>query len=494
MSRLRNNHSTTRSGIVACAITTAASAGIDDSAASVHARRRTVFILWTTYASFYFCRVNFGPAVPSIRRALGFSALEMGLVLGAVKLGYALGQLVNGQLTERYGARRILSIGMLGSCAVSLLLASVPALTTLPGLGGAAAALGIAIASAAHGLGLEVAASAPLAVMLVLAFTNGWFQSCGWPPCVKIAARWIPLHRRGRMMGILGTSYTFGSAVAIALVGGLLHLSGGAWQVAFSVPAVVLAASFVHTSLRLREEPPRAAAPSDAVHRANPGAGPAKLGPDRLPVREALAATLGNPRIWVLAFGLFGLDAVRYGFLDWAPGHLAEVHGTGALSAALKTAVFPLAGGLGTLSSGWLTDRFFQSRRAPVCVFLLVGVGALTLVYRVVVGVGAVPTVICLALAGFCLYGAQILLVGTAAQDFARRGATAAAAGFVDFTGHLGAFSGDVVTGWMLKRYGWSGAITWWAFAAFAAAALVSTLWGARGSDVSPVGAAQPDA
>ena len=156
--------------------------------------------------------------------------------------------------------------------------------------------------------------------------------------------------------------------------------------------------------------------------------------PARLPLRVALAATLGNPRIWVLALGLFGLDAVRYGFLDWAPGHLAEVQHSSAWSSALKTAVFPLAGALGALSSGWITDRFFQSRRAPVCAILLGAVGGLTLAYRVVVGMGTLPTVVCLALVGFCLYGAQILLVGTAAQDFARKGATAAAAGFVDFT------------------------------------------------------------
>jgi OPA family glycerol-3-phosphate transporter-like MFS transporter len=81
------------------------------------------------------------------------------------------------------------------------------------------------------------------------------------------------------------------------------------------------------------------------------------------------------------------------------------------------------------------------------------------------------------------VYGAQILLVGTAAQDFARRGATAAAAGFVDFMGHVGAFSGDVVTAFMLKRHGWAGAIAWWASAALAAALLVATLWRARPVD-----------
>ena len=243
------------------------------------------------------------------------------------------------------------------------------------------------------------------------------------------------------------------------------------------MPALLLLVSFVHTTLRLKERPPEV--PTTEAGRA----------PDRLPLREALAATLGNPHIWILALGLFGLDAVRYGFLDWAPGHLSEAQHSDAWSAAMKTAVFPLAGALGALSSGWITDRFFQSRRAPVCAVLLGCVGMLTLAYRAVVGLGAVPTVVCLGLTGFCLYGAQILLVGTAAQDFARRGATAAAAGFVDFTGHVGAFTGDVVTGWMIKRHGWAGAIGWWAVAAFVAAALVATLWRARPSDAGRVAA-----
>ena len=439
-------------------------------------RARTLFVLWTTYGSFYFCRVNMGQAVKSIRADLGFTALEMGFVLGSVKLGYALGQLVNGQLTERFGVRRILGVGMLGSSVATLLFAGAPALSRSSGWGGLAASLGAPARWIAGWFGVDVGAGGPLALMLVLAFANGWFQAGGWPPCVKVAANWFPVAQRGRTMGILGTSYTVGSAIAIFAVGGMLTASGGAWRVAFVVPAVILALSFLHT-LRLRESPPEPAQGSLEVP---------LLPASRLRIREALGATLGNPKIWILALGLFGLDAVRYGFLDWAPSHLAEIHKTSALSAALKTGVFPLAGALGTLSSGWLTDRFFDSRRAPVCAMLLGGVGALTLAYRGVVGMGAVPTVICLALVGFCLYGAQILLVGTAAQDFARRGATAAAAGFVDFTGHVGAFSGDVVTGWMVRRHGWAGAIAWWAGAAFVAAALVATLWRARPADAAP--------
>jgi OPA family glycerol-3-phosphate transporter-like MFS transporter len=446
------------------------------------ARRRTLFVLWTTYGSFYFCRVNIGPAVTSIRHDVGLTALEIGLVLGAIKLGYATGQLVNGQLTERFGSRRILGIGMIGSAVATLLFAAAPWLSGVPVVGDLAAGLASLLAALGRSAGVDATAGGVLGLMVALAFLNGWFQSGGWPPCVKVAGLWFPVEHRGRTMGILGTSYTVGSAFAIFAVGWMLTAAHGAWRVAFLLPPVVLLVSFGHTMTRLRERPP---ADGEAGTRDPPAPSSrddaAPLAPaGRLPLRTALYVTLGNRYIWILALGLFGVDAVRYGFVDWAPGHLAEVQGTGPMLSALKTAVFPLAGAAGTLSSGWLTDRFFQSRRAPVCAILLAAVGVLTIAYPGLVQMGAAPTVVCLALVGFCLFGAQVLLVGTAAQDFARRGATAAAAGFVDFMGHVGAFSGDVVTGLMRQRYGWAGAVSWWCFAAFVAAGLVATLWRVR--------------
>ncbi|HLK38064.1 MAG TPA: MFS transporter [Polyangiaceae bacterium] len=433
-------------------------------------RARTLFVLWTTYGSFYFCRANVGQAVKSMRADLGYTALQMGFVLGAAKLGYAAGQFVNGQLTERFGARRILGIGMVGSSAATALFALAPELAA-SSVGGW---LGAPVRAVARAFGADLSTGGPLALMVLLAFLNGWFQAGGWPPCVKVAANWFPVEHRGRTMGILGTSYTVGSALAMLAVGALLRANGNAWRIAFVLPAVILTLSAIHTST-LRERPPGPATHDPQRAQAAPAA--------RLSIGEALAATFGNPRIWILALGLFGLDAVRYGFLDWAPSQLADMQGSDVFAASLKTAVFPLAGALGTLSSNWLTDRFFDSRRAPVCALMLGCLGGLTLGYRAVLGLGAAPTVICLALAGFCLYGAQILLVGTAAQDFARRGATAAAAGFVDFTGHVGAFSGDVITGWIVRRYGWVGAISWWSAAAFASAGLVATLWRARAGD-----------
>ena len=423
---------------------------------------RTLVVLWVTYGSFYLCRVNVGPVRTEIQKDLAIGAVEMGVVLASLKIGYAIGELVNGQLAERFGPKRVLLFGMFGSLFANVLFAFAASFVAFPGVAAA-------LPSLAHFLthftppGSDVA---PITALLAfLAFLNGYFQAAGWPPTVKIMSIWFTPTQRGRMMGVLGTSYQLGSAITI-FGSGLLASAFHNWRAAFLVPATFFFFSTLHALFRLREKP-------DATADDPPP-------PPRLSVGQALSLTLGNPRIWLLAFALFGLDVVRYGFLDWAPGHLQTAQGTGISAAALKTSVLPLAGAAGALVSGYATDRYFQSRRAPVIAVLLVAIGVLTLAYNRVVPWGTFPTVICLAAIGFCLYGAQILIVGTAAQDFARGGAIAGAAGFIDFMGYVGAFSGDIVTGWLLKTKDFSAAITFWAGAAFVAAVVMLPLWRAK--------------
>jgi MFS transporter, OPA family, glycerol-3-phosphate transporter len=78
-----------------------------------------------------------------------------------------------------------------------------------------------------------------------------------------------------------------------------------------------------------------------------------------------------------------------------------------------------------------------------------------------------------------------VLLVGTAPADLARRGTAAAAAGFVNFMGYMGAFTGDLVTGYLKHHYDWQTAIHFWAGCSVAAALVVAVLWrvGPRSED-----------
>jgi sugar phosphate permease len=155
----------------------------------------------------------------------------------------------------------------------------------------------------------------------------------------------------------------------------------------------------------------------------------------------------------------------------------------GVGKAALQYVVLAAGAVAGSYLAGWATDRFFGSRRAPVMCILLVALSGLTLLYEWMSRVSALGTILLLVAIGFCIFGPQVLLVGTAPADLARRGTTAAAAGFVNFMGYMGAALGDVVTGHykMPEHGGWQTAIYIWAGWALLAAVFAACLWNAGG-------------
>ena len=102
--------------------------------------------------------------------------------------------------------------------------------------------------------------------------------------------------------------------------------------------------------------------------------------------------------------------------------HLKEVQETGVGKAALKYAVLPLGAIAGSYVAGWATDRYFSSRRAPVTCLLLICLAGLSLAYDSVARTSVPATMLLLVLIGFCIYGPQVLLVGTAPADLAKRG------------------------------------------------------------------------
>jgi sugar phosphate permease len=85
----------------------------------------------------------------------------------------------------------------------------------------------------------------------------------------------------------------------------------------------------------------------------------------------------------------------------------------------------------------------------------LVALALLVLAYDAVIRTNAVASVLVLGAIGALIFGPQVLLVGTTPVDMARRGAAAAACGFVNFFGYLGAAAGDQVTGYLVDQSGW---------------------------------------
>jgi sugar phosphate permease len=245
---------------------------------------------------------------------------------------------------------------------------------------------------------------------------------------------------------------------------------------AFFLPAVLLVGASIVMFFFLREKPPE-----QSVEQADETA----VAPARNTIWQNIRLTLTTPALWFLAVALGLLNACRYGFLDWGLTHLLEETDTTLGKAGLKYAVLPLGGIAGAYWSGWVTDRWFGGRRMPVICLLLILLGVLTLLYNFAIQAGLELSIALLFIIGFSIYGPQVLLVGTAPIDMARKGAAAAAVGFVNFMGYLGAFAGDQVTGWLKDRHEWHVPLMFWAGCAFAAAAAAACQWNTRPGDAT---------
>ena len=66
-------------------------------------------LLCLMYLITYLDRVNISTAAPEIRKEFGFDAVTMGWIFSAFGWSYALFQVPGGWLSDRFGARRVLT-------------------------------------------------------------------------------------------------------------------------------------------------------------------------------------------------------------------------------------------------------------------------------------------------------------------------------------------------------------------------------------------------
>jgi len=111
-----------------------------------------------------------------------------------------------------------------------------------------------------------------------------------------------------------------------------------------------------------------------------------------------------------MAFGLFFLNIVRYGFMNWAPTYMFEVQKAHISVAAYKAMAIPLAGSLGAIFAGWLSDRVFHLRRAPACAIMLLALAFFTWLFPQIPGANWVASPAVLIMIGFLTYGSHVAM------------------------------------------------------------------------------------
>jgi len=412
-----------------------------------HWQRRVFWLLWTAYASYYLARVNFAVAQPAILAEFPtWTAAQVGAIPSTYAAFYAAGQFVNGVIGQRLGARRMMTVALV----------------------------------IAAGANLGFSLTSTYETMLLLWAINGFAQSAGWSLVVQTMSNWTVSRQRGTVIGLLSTCYQIGNAASWILAGRLCATTG--WRSAFLVPSLILIPVAIVFALLLRNTPQDVGLGEvrDDLVADEAGADGRNAGP--LPLRRLLGEVLLNRVLWVLGVGYFCMNAVRYAFMNWSVQYMADFQGRSIQGSAFTSVVIPLVGAVGAVSAGWVSDRLFARRRAPVCALMLLGLAGVCLAFTWVPAGGWVLATVLLGAAGFLVFGPDMLMSGAASVDASHPRAAAAATGMIMSLGATGAIFSGAGVGWLkdLAHGDWSLVFQVLAGLSLLAALVMATLWNAR--------------
>jgi MFS family permease len=364
----------------------------------------------------YFDRSALAIANPMIRKELGLSYAEMGILLSVFLWAYAFSQLPGGALVDRFGARRLLGAA-LGVWSVAQSVA-----------GFATSLIQFSTARAALGIG-----EAPM------------FPCAAW-----VTRAWFPVRNRALVTGIWNCVSTFGQTLAPPLLTAVMISFG--WRAMFVVLGVIgvlvtlvwFAVYRDPNEITLTNQELRALGVAET--------------------RNAIKPTFADWRrlfefraTWGLGLGFFGIIYFLWLFGTWLPGYL-EIQRHMDVKQTGWVAAIPFGFGVvGSIGSGWLADWLLRlgyspirSRKSPIIVALIgMAVSTVAAAYAK----SDLWAITCIAGALFC-NGCGTSLTWSLVAEVAPENCTASLGGITNFGGYLGGAMAPLATGFLVQREG----------------------------------------
>lgn len=417
---------------------------------------RTLIILMIGYVCYYFLRKNFSAAIPAMEATLGFSKVQLGLFLTLNGIVYGFSRMVNGFLADRYSKRLLMGTGLLLSCIINLAICFSPSLNGF-----------------FHLLDSEGKATVGLVYLIgSLWVLNGYVHGMGYPPCSSLMAHWFRPSELATKQSIWNASHSIGAGAVIALCGWILSRYGyGAWNLCFIVPAAISFAGSILLFTTLREDPSAYGLPpveeferesEPAGQDAAPAGGSAVSGPEKEvhltgeQYKTFIARMVfRNPIIWGISVSNFCVYVIRFTILEWGTSFLTQYKGMDIAPAASIVAASELIGGvLGTIASGWLTDRFFHSKTLRTsALFIFAATLSFAGFWLIPPGVSWIWSAVFIVASAFFIYGPQALL-GISCSLYATKRAAGSANGVCGIFGYAATVISGIGFGWLAERPG----------------------------------------
>jgi ACS family glucarate transporter-like MFS transporter len=288
------------------------------------------FVTTINYAD----RATISIAGPDIRKALDLSPVEMGYIFSAFGWSYVIAQLPGGWLLDRFGSKITYFFSILLWSIFTLFQGTIGFLT-----GGAA-----------------------VTALFLLRLLVGMAEAPSFPGNSRITSAWFPNQERGLASAIFNSAQYFATVLFAPLMGWFVHHHG--WQsVFFLMGALGIGTALVWLkTIYAPQDHPRIS-PQELQYLREGGA---LIDLDNKKAEEPKAAVntvacikelLGNRMLLGIYLGQYCITTLTYFFLTWFPVYLVQERGMTILKAGFVASLPAIAGFLGGLCGGWLSDQ-----------------------------------------------------------------------------------------------------------------------------------------
>ena len=287
-----------------------------------------LLLISVMYLITYLDRVNISTAAPQISKEFGFDKITMGVIFSAFVWAYALFQVPGGWLSDRFGARGVLT-GVVAYWSI----------------------MTAATAAAFSG-----------ASFIVVRFLFGVGEAGAFPGATRAMQLWYPRRERGLVQGVTHSASRLGAAIAPPIV--VLIMSELGWRPVFYICGAVGLLWSLWWALSYRNLPEEHHLVNQAELEAIRGRGPnGEINPPPMEKQTNVpwGTLVRSGNMWAIMFAYFTYVYCLWIFLSWLPSYLIEFRHFTLIKVGLFASLPLLAGVVGDTVGGVATDWLLKS-------------------------------------------------------------------------------------------------------------------------------------
>ena len=266
---------------------------------------RNVMVM--TVLAVYICmidRIAISIAIIPMAAEHGWTTTLQGAVMSAFFLGYLILQIPAGYLSDRFGGKWVLGLGVIFWSLFTLL--------------------------------TPIAAMLGISALLVCRFLMGVAESVTWPSIYALYSQWIHPDRRASAVGLMNSGIAGGSVIALICTPWLISV--WSWQGAFYLYGLLGVVWFIFWIYSAQSRPsplPEWQSTVALAPQLTPAASPLVAADEQIYPRLTIRRMLHSRAVWAIAIAHISINWSLYLILSWFPTFVNREMGVDLQTAGL---------------------------------------------------------------------------------------------------------------------------------------------------------------